>query len=118
MPEISFKFTNTAVSQELQALVHAKFSSLDKYLGDEPDVRVEVEFQKETASQSGDIFRVEGNLWCHGKLYRADASMKSFEMAVDEVRAELDKELRRSNKKRESLMKRGGRKIKEMLRFG
>ncbi len=117
-PTINFKATNTDLAQHLQYLVDQKFESLDKYMGDETDTRCEVEFEKETAQQSGNIFRVEANLWLAGKLYRAEASEVSFEIAIDEVRNELDKELRRSNDKQNTLMKRGGRLIKKMVHFG
>lgn len=117
-PTINYKATNTELQQHLQRLVDQKFESLEKYIGAETDARCEVEFEKETAQQSGNIFRVEANLWLAGKLYRAEASEASFEIAIDEVRNELDKELRRANDKQNTLMKRGGRAIKKMLRFG
>ena len=116
-PHINFKFTNTSTHESLRDLIEQKLHSLDKYFG-ESTVLCDVEFEKMTAQQHGDIFRVETNLTVDGKLYRADASMENFEKAIDEVRDELDKELRRASGKRETLFKRGGRKIKEMLRFG
>ena len=117
-PTINYKATNTELDEKLQTLVDQKFSSLEKFTGDETDVKCDVEFEKETASQSGRVHRVEANLWLAGKLYRAEASEISFEEAIDEVRAELDKEMRRANKKRDTLVRRGGRAIKEMLRMG
>lgn len=117
-PTIQFKATNTNLDQGLSALVEQKFQSLGKFIGDETDVHCAVEFEKETAHQSGAHFRVEANLTLKGKLFRAEASEESFEKAIDEVRDELDKELRRDNDKRGTLAKRGGRKLKEMLRFG
>jgi len=116
LPMIQFKATNTDLEMSLQDLVETKFQSLDKFIGDETDVRIEVEFVKETAHQSGKHFRVNSNLHLHGHLYRAEATELSFEEAVDEVRAELDKELRRANKKRETMVKRGGRALKRMMR--
>ena len=94
------------------------FTVKEQATGEETDVKCEVEFEKVAPSKNGEIFRVEANLWLHGKLYRAEATEISFEIAIDEVKSELDKELRRTNGKRDSLMKRGGRKIKEMLCFG
>ncbi len=117
-PVISYRATNTELDPKLQDLLEVKFSSLEKYIGEETDVKCQVEFEKETASQSGDIFKIEANLWLHGKMYRAAASMDSFEKSVDEVRAELDKELRRAHKKRNGLVRRGGRALKSMMRFG
>lgn len=115
---IQFKATNTELTGELQDLLELKFQSLEKYLQGEENVQCNVEFEKETAHQSGKHFRVEANLHINGRMHRAEATELSFEEAIDEVRAELDKELRRSNKKHETLVKRGGRKLKKMLRFG
>jgi len=117
-PTINYKATNVNLEPHLQRLVDQKFESLEKYIGNETDTQCEVEFEKETAQQSGNIFRVEANLWLAGKLYRAEASEANFETAIDEVRNELDKELRRANDKQNTLMKRGGRIIKKMMRFG
>lgn len=114
-PTINFKATNTEVDEKLQELVEQKFTTLKKHIGDESDVKCDVEFEKETAQHSGKIFRVEANLWLAGTLYRAEASEESFEMAIDEVQAELDKELRRSNDKHATLVKQGGREIKKMI---
>ena len=118
-PTINFKFLHAEeMDRSMVDLLEQKFQSLDKYIGEETDVKCEVEFEKVAPSKNGEIFRVEANLWLHGKLYRAEATEISFEIAIDEVKSELDKELRRTNGKRDSLMKRGGRKIKEMLCFG
>ena len=116
---IQFKATNTEMIGELQDILEQKLHSLDKYIAeDKTDVTCQVEFEKVSAQNSGVIYRVEVNLYIDGTLYRAESTETTFEEAIDEVRNELDKELRRSNKKRETLLKRGGRKIKEMMRFG
>jgi ribosomal subunit interface protein len=118
MPIINYKATNTELTQELQTLLESKFTSLEKYIGDETDVKCEVEFSKSAPQESGNVYTVEANLWLKGTMYRAEATEDQFEKAIDEVRAELDKELRRATKKQNSLLKRGGRKLKEMMRFG
>lgn len=118
IPGIQFKSTNVNLDPSLTSLVEQKFQSLEKFIGDETDVRCEVEFEKVAPHQSGDVFRVEANLFVRGTLYRAESTESSFEIAIDKVREELDKELRRANDKRDTMIKKGGRKIKEMLRFG
>tara|TARA_B100000745_G_C20082463_1_gene369836 strand:+ start:632 stop:994 length:363 start_codon:yes stop_codon:yes gene_type:complete len=117
-PNISYKATGTDLEMSLQDLVTSKLESLSKFIGDETDVKCEVEFKKVAPHKSGAVHRVEVNLWVKGQMFRAEATEASFEAAVDEVRDELDKEMRRHSKKRESLMRKGGRKIKEMLRWG
>lgn len=117
-PTITFKHTNIEPDADLQALVEHKFAPLSKYIGDETDVSCDVEFEKRMTKTSGIVCRMEANLWLAGTLYRAEANDESFEKSVDEVRNELDKELRRARSKRETLIKRGGRRLKEMMRFG
>lgn len=116
-PTITFKQTNVTVDRHVPDLVAQKLLSLEKFIGEAPSF-CEVEFERVTSQQSGDIYRIEVNLEVNGKLYRAEATMDSFEKAVDEVRDELDKELRRARDKEETLLKRGGRRLKELLRFG
>lgn len=118
LPIVTFKATNTDLTPELEDLVTEKFQSLDKFIGEETDTKCEVEFERIGNSQNGNIYRVETNLWLHGHMYRAEAVTESFEKSIDEVKNEIEKELRRAHKKRHSLIRRGGRQIKEMLRFG
>lgn len=116
-PMIQFKATNTELDGALQDLVEQKLHSLKKFTGEGQDLKCEVEFEKVTAQQSGNVHRIEVNFYQDGKLFRAEATEESFEKAVDEVRNELHKEMRRSRKKEETLLKRGGRVIKKMMQL-
>ena len=117
-PTPNIKITNADVPVELQELLERKLQPLQRYLGDETDVVCDVEFEKTAPSENGPVFRLEINLQVAGDLHRAEATLESFEAAIDEVRDELDKELRRKHKKQDTLLKKGGRKIKNMMRFG
>ncbi len=114
---IHFKVTNAEVNNYLKQLVADKFESLKKFIGEAPFV-CEVEFEKVTHHNTGDIYRLETNLEVNGKFYRAEATEDSFEKAIDAVRSDLERELRHQNTKRDTMLRRGGRKLKEMLRFG
>lgn len=117
-PSITFKHTRTDEARHLESVVVHKFASLAKYVGNETAAYCEVEFQKEAPHQSGLVFRVEANVTIAGKFFRAEATDETFEKAIDAVRSELDVELRKAHSKRESLIRRGGRKVKDMLRWG
>tara|TARA_B100000745_G_scaffold284560_1_gene219298 strand:+ start:1742 stop:2110 length:369 start_codon:yes stop_codon:yes gene_type:complete len=117
-PMVQFKATNLELEGALQDLVEQKLHTLEKYLEEGQDLKCEVEFEKVTAQQSGNIHRIEVNLYRDGTMFRAEATEDSFEKAADEVRNELDKEMRRAGKKQETMFKRGGRAIKDMLKFG
>ncbi|MCB9810848.1 MAG: ribosome-associated translation inhibitor RaiA [Candidatus Nomurabacteria bacterium] len=115
---IIFRNTNVTVEEKLHDLVEQKFTSLEKYIGDETDLKCEVEFEKIASHNTGDIYRVEANLWLSGKMHRAEATKDTFENAIDEVKEELDRELNKDSSKRQTLMKKGGREIKEAMRSG
>jgi len=115
LPIINFKFTNTESNESLQDLVTQKLESIASFIGDEPDVTIDVEFEKEAPKESGPVFRVEANVMIKGELYRADASLESFEAAIDEVRDELDKELSRAHDKMITQARDGARQAKEMM---
>ena len=118
-PIINIKATNIELTEELTSLVEQKLAPLEKFLPEnETDIKCDVELEKVTEQQSGRIYRAEVNLFVKGHTYRAEATEDQMEKAVDSMRDEVKKEIRRSNRKRESLIKRGGRKIKEMMRFG
>jgi len=114
-PTINYKATSVEMDPNWQMLIEQKFTSFERYVGEETDTRCSVEFEKVAAQQSGDVHRVEVNLWLSGTMYRAEATADSFEKAIDEVRDQLDKELRRAHKKQNTLMRRGGRMLKRML---
>jgi len=117
-PMIQFKATNTVLEGNLQDLVERKFASLERYLGASTDLKCEVEFEKIALHQHGSVYRVEVNFYRDGQLFRTEATEESFENAIDKVRSQLDMEMKKSVKKRDTLVKRGGRAIKHMLRFG
>lgn len=116
-PMIQFKATNTHLDGAWQDLVEQKFRPLEKYIEGKSDLKCQVEFEKIVSHQKGDVHRVEVNLYAGGKLFRAEATERSFEIAIDEVKKEIERELGKNHDKRDTLVKRGGRKIKEMLRF-
>jgi len=115
---INFKFNDIPEAQELDEVVKKKLESFNKYLQGNEKVSVDVEFQKVASHHSGQIHHVEINIRINGELYRAEATEESFEKAIDEVKDELDKELRRAKEKQLTLEKEGGREAKKMLRNG
>ncbi len=115
---IQFKGTNTAVENKWKESVTQKFSTLQKHIGTPSDLSIQVEFEKVMSHNSGDIYRVEANIYARGKLFRGEETAQSFEAAIDLVQKELDRELAKAHAKHDTLIKRGRRKIKEMLRFG
>jgi ribosomal subunit interface protein len=115
---ITFKHTNSDTNSSIREFTSQKLATLDKYIGDETDVRCEVEFEKVTSQKTGPICRTEVNIWLRGTLFRSEVTQETFEAAVNLVRDELDYEMKKAHKKHHSLIRKGGRKIKEMMLFG
>lgn len=115
IPSISYNFNDIEETRELATVVEQKFGSFNKYLHDDESVQCDVEFSKVATRQNGQIHRIEVNLQVDGTLYRADATEESFEKAIDEVRDELDKEMRRAKEKQATLEKQAGREVKEQM---
>lgn len=114
-PTINFKYNGLEEAEKLAGLVEKKITAFEKFLTGNEDITCDVEFEKVAPRKHGQVHRVELNLMVDGTLYRAEAVEESFEKAIDEVRNEIDKELRRAKDKHSSLLKRAGRKIKESL---
>ncbi len=118
-PTINLKATRFEISPGLRSLVEHKFQALAKLLPEnETDLHCEVELEKHLDQQAGKIYRAEANLTVAGRLFRAEAHEEQIEKAIDVIRDELRRELERASGKRQSLIRRGSRMIKSMLRFG
>ena len=115
---ITFKHTNTTVRDGMDSYATEKLSSLLKYVSEGQEARAEVEYEKITAHRTGPVCRVEVNIWVEGVLYRSENTQSTYEAALDVARDELDLEMKKAHKKRHSLLRRGGRKIKDMMRWG
>jgi ribosomal subunit interface protein len=114
-PTINFNFNDLKEAQALTDIAEQKMSSLVKYIHNGDGVICDFEFSKVAAQQNGQIYKVDVNLSLEGTLYRAEAVEESFEKAIDEVRAELDKEMRRAKDKQVTLDKQAGREAKEQM---
>lgn len=113
---INFTYNNHDEARSLTDIAQQKIDSLHKFIGDEQSVICDAEFDRVAANQKGAIFHFAVNLQIDGEMYRADATEENFEAAVDEVRDELDKKLRRTKSKKDTLGKRAGRAFKRIMR--
>lgn len=78
---------------------------------------IDVELGKTTEHhQAGDIFKAEINLNYFGKTFRAVSVMPDLYSAIDDMKAEITRELSSFKEKKISLLRRGGQRIKKILR--
>lgn len=118
-PDIKLKATNYAHTPEIVHVLEKRLSKLEKFLPrDETALSCDVELERLTEHHSGRVFRAEVNFKVGGDLLRAEATEERMEDAIDRVRSELKRELRRLSSKRQSIFRRGATRLKEMMRFG
>lgn len=115
--KIKIKTTNFSLTPAIKIYLESKLNSLDKFLPRSENVFADVELAKTTRHhQKGDIFRAEVNLKIPGRLIRAMAEEWNLRVAIDKVKEELQRKIKDSKEKNESLYKRGARMLKKLLR--
>lgn len=118
-PTINIKTTNFELADAIEDVLNKRLKTLEKFLpADETRLVCHVELEKLTGQQAGRIFRAEINLQVAGTLLRVEATEERMEDAIDRAKSELKSELVRTNGKRQSLFRRGAKKLKDMMRFG
>lgn len=109
------------LTPDVTSYIHEKLGVIEKYLGnvENKEVLAEVEVGRRLKGQNkGDVFRAEINLTHEGKMYRAVTKAGDIFSALDELKDEIGKEVKRSLNKKEDIFRRSARKLKEMLRMG
>jgi ribosomal subunit interface protein len=120
--KINIKTKDLALTDEIRNRVEEKIAHIEKFLNltDEQEAIADVEVGKNFDShhQKGDVYRAEINLHGFGNNMRAVHKTFDIIVAIDEAAAELVKQIRRDKGKNNDLVRRGGRAIKKLLRFG
>ena len=115
--KINFKGTNLNLTPEILDYCREKLSHLEKLLAEDESASTEVELGKTTRHHKhGEIFRAEVNLHTAGRRFRSEAVAEDLYAAIDEAKDELSTEVKRYRKKQGTLLRRGGRRVKDLLR--
>ena len=115
--KISIKATNTRLSETIDDYIRKRLLSIEKLIdASDTSARADIEVELTTRHhKSGSIFRAEMNLHIAGHDFRAEATAEKLFDAVDEVKTEMVKELRRHKDKKMEQERRGGAKLKDMM---
>ncbi|MFH1966573.1 MAG: ribosome-associated translation inhibitor RaiA [Patescibacteria group bacterium] len=117
---IIIKATNTKLSPSISQYIEEKIDGLDRFLGsyNQELVNAKVEVSKVTRDQRhGEIFRAEVNLSIEGRLIRAEETAESLLAAIDLVKDELSREIKRDKNKKTTQFIRGARSWKKFWRI-
>ena len=115
---IKIRAKNFDITRAIDDYVNKKISTLEKFLGNKDNVLCEVEIGRTTTHhKSGDIFRAEVNIVQPGnKQIYAVAEEADLYTAIDVVRDEAERVIVSRKDKRNTLLRRGGMVIKNLLR--
>lgn len=116
---IHIKATHITLTPEITEYLDKRIGTLDKLI-DEKDlgsVLCNAELAKITNHhKQGDVFKAEINLRVAGKYFYATGEKETLNAAIDKVKDEIAAELKSYKTKRQTLIKRGGAKIKNMIK--
>lgn len=111
---------NLEITSATDDYIRKKLASLEKFIKDaNQEITVaEVEVGRTTRHhRSGDIFRAEINLSLNGKMFRVESEKEDLFSAIDEVRDDLEAEIKKFKNKKETIFIRGARSIKKRFRI-
>jgi ribosomal subunit interface protein len=114
----TIKATNMSMSPAVSDYIDKKVEAFGKFVAD-GDTTALCAIEVGHISQrhkSGNIFRAEFTLYIGGRNFRAEASEATLYSALDTAQDEILRELRRDKKKRLSVIRRGGARMKELAR--
>lgn len=117
--KINIKTTTISLTPAISDYVDKRFSSFDKFFQNDTTVLFDLELAKTTNHhKNGDIFKAEIHITGKDKNLYASSEKEDLYTAIDDVRDEALREVKNSNEKIRSLFRRGGAKIKNLLRMG
>lgn len=110
------------LTNKLEEYIQEKVESFDKILGEEKEGeerRCDFRIGKNSEShKNGKIYFAEARVETPGKSYGAKANGETIYEAIDALKDDILTKIRRKKDRKDSLIRKGGRKIKELLKFG
>jgi ribosomal subunit interface protein len=120
--DIRIKATDYTVTPEVARYMDSRLASLEKLLGDEArHSRIEVELGRDAGRprHGANIWFAEINVIVpgSGRIYARNNS-ETVNGAIDDVKEEVERQLRRDRKLHIRMLRKGGALAKRILRFG
>jgi len=115
--KINIKATGISLAPSISEYIEKKINMLERFFREAGEILINVEVGKISKHhKSGDIFRAEIHINTKGEEYYAAAEKDDLYAAIDEVKDEIIHELTSRRKKALRLFRKGGTKIKNLLK--
>lgn len=117
--QITIKTTDFNLTPDINDYAQKKVLDVEKFLGEATTNTIaDVELARTTRHhRQGPVFYAEVNLESDGTLYRATAEGETMFEAIDEMRDEIMREVRKDKEKQQTMVRRGAARVKEWLRW-
>ena len=115
---INEKGVNMQITAEIKDYLYKKLEHVEKFLNPaDQSILCDVELGKiSNHHNKGDVFRTEINLHIAGKNLRAESEMDDLFASIDIAKDEIVREIQTNKDRKVSMMKRGGARIKNMIK--
>src|SRR4051812_13383731 len=114
---IQIQTTGITLTEAISDYTSKRMDAITDLLKDDTTVKCDVELGRTTQHHNkGDIFRAEIHIVGKGKDLYASSEEEDLYKAIDMVRDEMLREIKSSKEKQQSLIRRGGAKLKGLLR--
>lgn len=122
MLKVNIKATNIKLDDALYEYIYEKIGMLDKFIKDvDGSVQAWVEVGKPSRhhckGEEEFYAEVDIRLPGQGRVLRSESKQWDLRVAIDEVKDELQRELKQYKGKQEAKYKRGARKAKRLIRL-
>jgi putative sigma-54 modulation protein len=116
--KINEKGVNMQITADIKDYLYKKLAHLDKFIDPaDSSVLCEVELGKTTNHHNkGDVYKTKINLHIAGKNLQAVSEMDDIFASIDIAKDEMAREIQSNKDKKVSMMKRGGAKIKNIIK--
>ena len=118
---LNLKATNFELTPAIREYVEKRVNGLEKFIRiTDESIQVWVEVGKTTNHHNkGDVFRAEIQIHIphHGKGVRSEATHETLNEAIDDAHDKIKLELEKVKDKKISLIRKGARKIKNLIPF-
>jgi ribosomal subunit interface protein len=114
---INIKTTGISLTPSISDYVEKRLRPIEKLLQDDSTVQCDVELAKTTNHhRHGDIFKAEVHIVGKDMDIFATVEKEDMYAAIDLVQEEVIRQIKSRKEKRQSLIRRGGAQVKEIIK--
>jgi putative sigma-54 modulation protein len=113
----NIKTSGITLTPAISEYIDKRMSAVDKFVSDDPSAIADIEVGKSSGHhKQGDIFKADIHVVAKNRNLYASSEKSDLYSAIDDIRDEIVRELSSSKEKRVSLMRRGGARVKGIIK--